>query len=394
MLDLEGHGMGPKGRDLKRMERSMGRGRKQAQSKPKRFMYSLLRSHMWYACAVFGGFSVLLAVSFDPAGPAVEIELWQLLLLLGLLLLGGLLFSWRMAVRMTKPLRDMNLLLERMSGGHYGERIPLSEYQEWRDIQQQFNRMAASLACTLAENEKLQQSKRRMLSDLSHDLKTPITMIQGYAKALELNMTEDEETRGRYLKRIQNSSGYAAELIDQMFELTQLDRPGYVLGLEETDIAELLREIAADHYEAFESGGYALEADIPEQKVIVCCDPKLIRRAVSNLLTNAVKHNPPGISVAVRLRAEADRLQLEVSDNGAGIPAEWGDTLFEAFVRMDSSRHKEGAGLGLAIARQVADLHGGSLRLARPAGGAAFVLELPWAQRAAGAHSGLKGTQE
>jgi signal transduction histidine kinase len=348
---------------------------KTEQPKQKRFIVTLFQSHIWYAVFVFIVLGIILAFSVDPAAQKIEIRLWVLLLLLGIVLLSGLLCSWWIARRITRPLEEMAIILERMSAGNYGDRIPLSSALELNLIQQKFNALANSLERSLAENQQLQQSKQCMLADLSHDLKTPITTIQGYSKALELGYLDGEGTKERYLKSIGKAAAYATELIDQMAELTQLDRPDYPVAMERIDAAEMLREIVADHYEAFERKQFDLQVDITEDVLLTKCDPRLIRRAVSNLLSNAIKHNPPGTAVSVRLRETGGCLQMEVTDNGSGIPEEVGVQIFEPFVRADQARQKEGAGLGLAIARQVAELHGGRLLLKQHPGETDFILE-------------------
>ncbi|MFP7285682.1 HAMP domain-containing sensor histidine kinase [Shouchella clausii] len=349
------------------------------QPRRKRFMFTLFQSHSLYAGFIFGVFSIILAYSLDPVGGIIDIQLWQMLVLLGMVLSGSLLCSWWIAGRVTRPLERMTAIIERMATGDYSERLPLGGSHELFVIQQKFNAMADALERATAENERLQMSKQRMLADLSHDLKTPITTIQGYAKALEVGIADNKEAEAKYLKLILQTSTYAADLIHQIAVLTSLDRPDYPLAKEKVDVAELLRVIVADHYEWLERKQFKLEMDVKDDEVQTWCDPQLIRRAVSNLLSNAIKHNPAGTSVAVRLLTSDEWLQLVVADRGIGIPEKWSETVFEPFVRADQARQKEGAGLGLAIARQIAERHGGRLLLHCRPGETTFVLEIPLA---------------
>lgn len=346
------------------------------QLKQTRFMFTLFKSHVWYAVFIFAVFSTILIRKFDPVGGRFEVQLWQLIVLLAVVVVSGLLCSWWIARRLTKPLEQMAEIINRMSVGDYSERLQLSGAYELTVIQGKFNAMADSLERSVAENRQLQQNKQRMLADLSHDLKTPITTIQGYAKALETGISDKEEVKERYLKLISDTTAYVAGLIDQIFVLSKLDRPDYPVLLERIDAAELLREIVADYYEQLEREQFTLEVDIPEEEVPAYCDPQLVRRAISNLLSNAIKHNPPGTSVTVRLVDNNDWLQFIVADDGIGIPSEWRDKVVEPFIRADHARQKEGAGLGLSIASQVAKLHGGRLLLHQPEGETTFILEL------------------
>lgn len=351
------------------------------QPKPKRFVVMLFQSHLWYAGFMLVAVSIILVWGLDTPSQTIEIRLWQLIVLLSAIFGGGLIFSWQAARRMTRPLEEVAAAIKRMAEGNYGERLPLSGIAELLVIQQTYNTMAESLEQTTAENQQLQIGKQRMLADLSHDLKTPIATIQGYAKALELGYLDNKQVEERYVQLIQRTSDYVAGLVDQLAVMTQLDRADYPAARKWVDAAELLREIVTDHYEWLERESFQLEVDIAEAEVPLYCDPQLIYRAVSNLLSNAIKHNPPGTFVSVHLQTGDGWLQMIIADRGEGIPEEWRERVFEPFVRVDQARQKEGAGLGLAIAGQVAEMHGGSLLLRSRRGETSFILQIPFTEQ-------------
>jgi signal transduction histidine kinase len=171
-----------------------------------------------------------------------------------------------------------------------------------------------------------------------------------------------------------------SELIDDLFELSRLESGKQELKLETTDLTELIKGMAAEYYEQFEEKSLLLELDIPDRQIFSQIDRKQITRAISNLLINAIRYNPPGTTIRIGLAVTDSGLAIEISDNGTGIPENLRDTIFEPFVRGDSSRHSDGGtGLGLAIARSIAVSHGGSLRLLSCTGTykTSFVLELP-----------------
>lgn len=342
-----------------------------------KLFYVLFKSYALHILLMGAVITVFLLMISDVYGRVIEVNLLQLLLLLILLALCSLIYILWSAKRITRPLEQLSAAIGRMSEGKYSERLNVAAGYEFSIIQQRFNEMAESLELAQAETRRLQESKQRMLADLSHDLKTPVTTIQGYAKALELGLNENEDKKSRYLQLIYNKATLVAALVDQIFQFAKLDRPDYPLTRQEVDLSELLREITAEYYEPFEEKDFQLEVDIPAEEVTAACDPLLMRRAVSNLLSNALKHNPPGTRVTVKLQESERELSLQVTDNGVGIPEEANSMVFEPFVRGDATRQEDGgSGLGLAIARQIAELHGGELRLHSKPGTTTFNLLL------------------
>ena len=220
-----------------------------------------------------------------------------------------------------------------------------------------------------------------MLVHISHDLKTPITTIQGYANALQLGMIEDEVKKQRTINLIHDKTKLVAELIDDVFELSKLESPDYPIVMEASDIAEFVRVMAVDYYDPFEERGFAFECDIPAQEVMVPFNGKLLYRCVSNLLANALKYNPPGTQVRLTLVDGQDAICIEVADNGVGISSELKERVFDAFVRGDAARKSDGGtGLGLTIARHIAEKHGGHLCLCTDNDWTRFELTLPKAR--------------
>ncbi|MBP3477514.1 MAG: HAMP domain-containing histidine kinase [Lachnospiraceae bacterium] len=216
----------------------------------------------------------------------------------------------------------------------------------------------------LLEEEKEQQlafDRRRnlLLSDIAHDIKTPITTICGYSKALSEGVVQ-ETRRQEYLDAIYAKSMRMSDLITLLFEYVKLESEGFVLYKETGDIAELLRENAALLYADFEDKGMELQMDIPEEPVSYEMDKLQMGRAITNLLTNAVRYGKEGGKVLVRLREDV----LTVADDGQKIEPEFAKHIFEPFSRADKARTtKGGSGLGLSITAKIVQMHGGELKL-------------------------------
>lgn len=218
-------------------------------------------------------------------------------------------------------------------------------------------------------NELLEEEKERqldferkrslLLSDIAHDIKTPITTICGYSRALSEGVASEEKSRD-YLDAVYEKALRIDELITLLFEYVKLDSEGYALHKKTGDLAELLRETVAAFYTDFEEKQIALTIDIPEEPVPCEMDSLQMRRAVTNLLTNALRYGKENGKVLVRLKSYS----ITVADDGKPIDPDFAERIFEPFSREDSARTtKEGNGLGLSITAKIIQMHGGSLAL-------------------------------
>ncbi|MNK08770.1 Alkaline phosphatase synthesis sensor protein PhoR [compost metagenome] len=283
------------------------------------------------------------------------------------------------STRLTIPLEQISAAIKHMRKGNYDQRLEFRSNEELTTIQECFNDMAEHLQETEQANQILKESKQRMLLDISHDLKTPITTIQGYASALLLGLADNEEKRLKYLNLIYTKANLMTELIEDLFELSKLDTADYPLAGEfkDTDLGELVREIAAENYDQFEQKNFNLNLSIPTEEILIRLHPTMMSRAISNLLLNALKYNPEGTSVDIELIQIKDEISLNISDNGIGIPESIRDTLFDPFVRGNAARTSDGGtGLGLSIAKKAVELHGGELHLLNTTGRTTFQIKL------------------
>lgn len=242
-----------------------------------------------------------------------------------------------------------------------------------------FGHMVSAQIKRLEEQErkrKEEYDRRRnlLLSDVAHDLKTPMTTVAGYAKIL-MDEGHSPPSRGEgtmisrekqqeYLETIYNKSMQMSGLLTLLFEYVKLESEGFELNKIRTDLFELLRGCVAGMYMDFEEQGMEMIPCIPEQEVFMDLDEVQFKRVINNLLSNALRHNPPGTKVWVTADAEDEDVIIRVCDNGSSIPEETAQYIFEPFVLGDESRNsKGGSGLGLSIARKVVAMHGGSLTL-------------------------------
>lgn len=211
---------------------------------------------------------------------------------------------------------------------------------------------------------KYERAKNMMLSDIAHDLRTPITTIAGYSKALNDGMVTSEEKQKEYLEAIENKSERISDLITLLFEYIRLDSDNVSLKKEEVDITELLRENAALLYADVEEKGMTFEIDIPEEPCMVSLDYLQFSRVITNLINNALKHNEAGTEIELKMVLQKDEIEIAISDNGTMIAPLLVENIFDPFVVADASREsKGGSGLGLSIAKKIVEMHGGIIEL-------------------------------
>ena len=215
------------------------------------------------------------------------------------------------------------------------------------------------------KQRQLEYERKRnlMLSDIAHDLRTPITTVSGYSKALSDGMVS-EDRKQEYLNAIQAKSERMNDLITLLFDYVRVDSEGFKLNKTKLDICEIVRESAAMMYQDIEDAGMTLDVDIPEEQIYVQADKIQFERVVTNLITNAIRHNKPGTEIGVYLQNEDDNTKIMIADTGEMIPEEKVETIFNPFVMGDESRKSGGGtGLGLSIAKKVVELHGFTIRL-------------------------------
>lgn len=262
-----------------------------------------------------------------------------------------------------EPLEKLNKAMELLTEGKRKKPVDYSGPREFVDICDRFNIMVSKLEDSENQRKKLMNDKERMMADISHDLKTPITSIQGYAKALSDGIIIDED-KDKYIKIIYEKSKKLTELINIFHEYSKLEHPDFNLIFEKVDLSEYLRAYIALKYEDIVESGFNIEVDIPEEEMEIKIDKVQLQRVFDNILGNSIKHNEKGTNIYVSLKEKNDIYEIIIADDGKGISKDIANNIFEAFTVGDESRNsKQGSGLGLAIAKTIVDLHGGTIEL-------------------------------
>ena len=303
-------------------------------------------------------------------------RLW--LLAIPMYLAATLIFIRLLNRHFRRPMSKLKTAMLRLGAGETPSASGCGGPEELQELGRSFDRMAESLRESQTETRRLEQQRSKMLADISHDLKTPVTVISGYANLIRDAKLPPEELP-KYLETIGKKADALAELVNSFCEYAKTEHPDFRLDKRETELCEFLREYLAEKFDEIDLAGFSLEADIPEGLSLPCSlDPFQLRRALDNILSNSLKHNRLGTLIRVSLRQDRNRLLLIIADNGGGIPSGLRADLFSPFAVGDSSRSKGGSGLGLAISARIIRAHGWSIRLLEDvAPGTAFEISIP-----------------
>lgn len=303
----------------------------------------------------------IFSVPYSLGKPLIKLYIKVISIALILFIISIVAYSIWTAQKLKKPLTKIDDALGRVIDGDYEEKLVLDGEKEFIVISDTINYLIDKLKASREENKRLEESKTRMLIDLSHDIKTPLTTIRGFSAALYENIIEDDE-KERYYKTIYNKSEKVGELVDDLFEFVKLESVQYKLNLEAIDICEFLRQLIVEYFDEISEKEFDLVVNIPEVVINIKVDKRLFKRVISNLIENSIKYNPKGTRLKIELRDLGKFVVIEVSDNGIGIPDEIKETLFDPFVRGDFSRKSDGgSGLGLSIAKKIIENHNGEI---------------------------------
>lgn len=219
------------------------------------------------------------------------------------------------------------------------------------------------------EEEKKKDEERRylMISNIVHDLKTPMTTVYGYAKALNDGIVPADK-QSEYHEAIMAKSERMNDVVAMLLDYVKLDSEGFTIKKEIIDLCELVRSCCAFSFTDIENAGDEIDVDIPERPILIKADNIQLSRVITNLITNAMRHNPKGTKIKVSVTSDslstAEDVRIFIADSGKEIPSPLCDQIFDPFVTGDESRASgTGTGLGLALSTKICDMHGFTLKL-------------------------------
>jgi signal transduction histidine kinase len=267
-------------------------------------------------------------------------------------------------------LKSMNIDLQRIIDGNVNTRLLVNHEKTLNEFVFSVNELIEQLDKVQAMSIKSQAARKRILSSISHDIRTPLTSIIGYVDALKDNIAASEDEKRYYLEIIARKSYSLKQLLDKLFELAKIDANEITLQVELLDFAEIVRESLIEFLPLLKNEGMELKASIPEEKCFLMADRISLMRIIGNLIMNAVRYGKEGRVLGIELTETVSDYHLQIWDHGPGISNADIENVFERMYRGDQSRKNlyESSGLGLPIAKALVEKNHGRI----------WIESIPW----------------
>ncbi len=263
----------------------------------------------------------------------------------------------------TKYLDEIAKGIQCIADGDLEYKIPKKGDDEIANIAINVNNMAEEINSRIKAQQYSEKTKTDLITNVSHDLRTPLTSIMGYIGLVRDKRYDDEKTRDEYLDIAYNKSESLRILIEDLFEYTKLNNNGMKLEKSEINLVDFISQVSEEMKPYFERENVEQVKTLSEQKIIVSIDPMKMVRVVENLLSNAVKYSYKPGTVVIGVYKKDGYAKITIKNKGENIPKEKLDKLFDRFYRLDESRSTDlgGSGLGLAISKSIVEMHGGEI---------------------------------
>lgn len=298
---------------------------------------------------------------------------------LGIVLGLSLLLSLAVAWGMSRPLNRIARAMQRFRGGALEARTGMQGQSGFARLGENFDAMADTIERNVENLRSVESLRQELVANVSHDLRTPVTAISGYAETLLLQEEQlSPEDRKRYLETIVRSSDKLNKRVQDLFALSKLESRQAEWKPEPVQLSDLVQDIAAQYQLIARNHGIAIHTLISAQPPLVEADISLLDRVFQNILDNAIRHCSPGDSVSIEIHPREASVRVRIADTGEGIPEAQLPHVFDRFQR--SARNGGGSGLGLAIVRRIIELHEAEIHVESQRGqGTAFWFDLPLA---------------
>ncbi len=268
--------------------------------------------------------------------------------------------------------------MQNISEGDFNTVLEVRGDDEFSTMADNLNQMAQDLKELMEKEREAERTKNELITNVAHDLRTPLTSIIGYLELLSQKPDLPQEIRCKYIDIAFNKARRLEKLIEDLFGFTKLNYGKISMNVTQVDIVKLLEQLLEEFYPSFSEKNlyYELDTNVQSQKIMA--DADLIARLFDNLINNAIKYGAEGKKIIVKIRTDDETVSISVVNYGYVIPEEELPLLFNKFYRVEQSRstHTGGTGLGLAIAKNIVDMHGGTIDVKSDLDGTVFTVRL------------------
>lgn len=292
-------------------------------------------------------------------------------------------FGFFLSQAITSELQELVQGADRISSGDFSTRVPVNGNDEIAQLSEAFNQMALQLERASTIEKNLEDARRNLVAWASHDLRTPLTTIRAMLESILDGVVTDPETVNRYIKQSQREIEQMSILIEDLFELAQLDAGYKDFDFEWITVSDLVSDTLESFTAKATQQEIHLSGSVDSEANTLWAAPDKLSRILDNLVSNALRYTKPGGEVRIDVSAIDHHIQFRVSDSGSGIPRDEIDLIFDRFYHGDKSRvrHQEdypGVGLGLAIVKGLVEAHNASIDVnSLPGKGTTFILNFP-----------------
>lgn len=298
-------------------------------------------------------------------------------------LLAGLL-SFSLHFAMIRPLEKSVIRIGDATGeiaaGAFGAEVPIVGPTEFRQLAERFNTMSRQLKGSFERIQRSEASRRELVANVAHDLRTPLALLQSHAEAIQDGLVQDEDHFNKYLQTIRMESIRLGALVQDLFELSRIDAGEEGIAPRKVVLEDVLVQTLNAYAPNLDKKQLRVEVALPEPSPMVMSMETSLRRILGNLLENAIRHSPEGgcLTLSAELHSKNEWI-IRLRDEGEGIPEKDRNKVFERFYRTDQSRKRDGSGsgLGLAIAKSLVERQGGNIGMEPGDGGSVFWFTVP-----------------
>ncbi|MGB3366836.1 MAG: HAMP domain-containing sensor histidine kinase [Acidaminobacteraceae bacterium] len=261
-----------------------------------------------------------------------------------------------------KSLNMIESITKEIECGNLDSKLTYTRKDEFKKIADVIESLKISLKGSIKEREKLENDKKKMLVNITHDIKTPITSIKGYIQAINDGIVKDEDTLSEYLQIISEKSDVIDLMVKDFNEIVKYDYGNMLLSAEYIDLDHFIRDCVEEY--SYTNKDIEIKYDLKKENLMVLFDPKLMQRVLSNIISNTIKYNKGRkINIIIEIEENSNNYIIKISDNGVGVLDRNAENIFTRFYREDESRNSdiEGSGIGLSICRDIINLHSGKI---------------------------------
>lgn len=297
------------------------------------------------------------------------------------LLIGILVFSITFLILQEKSMRYIDKLsraVQNISEGDLNTEIDVIGDDEFSSMAENLNKMVIDIRELMDKEREAERTKNELITNIAHDLRTPLTSILGYLELLTSNKSLTADIQAKYIEIVYSKAKRLEKLIDDLFGFTKLNYGKISMRVSKVDIIKLLSQLLEEFYPSFADKNltYELKSNVPV--LVITADGNLLARLFDNLINNAIKYGADGKQILVEVHAEEEIITISVTNYGYVIPEEELSLIFDKFYRVEQSRSTNtgGTGLGLAISKSIVEMHGGTISATSGLGGTVFSVKL------------------